>query len=144
MVVLGVDLGERRIGLAVTDALGVTARPLGAIEHRSLADDVLRVEEAAQRQGASRIVVGLPLNLDGTAGPAARRARRFANALRRRSSREVVLWDERLTTVEAQERLAGRREPGQSGRGSREPVDEVAAAVLLQDYLGRPRAREQR
>ena len=139
MIALGVDLGERRIGLAASDPLGLTARAVMTIPHVSLAQDVARVGEVARRQRAQRIVVGLPLNMDGSVGPAARRATRFANALRRNLSVEVVLWDERLSTREAQEALALKRGPGRE-RG--DDTDEVAAAVMLQDYLN-TQGREQ-
>ena len=132
MIVLGIDPGERRIGVAVSDPLGVAARPVRVIEHESLAADVARLAEIAAACKAETIVVGLPLETDGTAGLPARRARRFANALRRKSGLEVVLWDERLTSAEAEKALisAGRRP-----RDLRQLVDKTAAAVILQDYL---------
>jgi putative Holliday junction resolvase len=127
MIALGVDLGERRIGLAASSAEGTLARPLAVIEHRSLGEDVKSVGEVAARLGAQKIVVGLPLNMNGTVGPAARRARRFANALRRALGIGVELWDERLTTVEAEGIMGGGGPPGK--------VDKVAAAIILQSYL---------
>lgn len=132
MIVLGIDLGERRIGVAVSDPLGVTARPAAVVEHTSLAEDVACVGKLAAQRKAERIVVGFPWNMDGSTGPAARKARRFANALRRHLGLDVVLWDERLTTVEAEEALAaaGRR---REERG--ETIDKAAAAVILQRYL---------
>lgn len=133
MTVLGIDPGERRIGLAVSDALGVIARPVAVIEHKSLAEDVAQVATIAQRLKAQRIVVGYPLNIDGSVGPAARRARRFANAVRRISGVEVVLWDERLTTVAAEEMLGGGG--GSEPARTRDAIDKTAAAIMLQDYL---------
>lgn len=133
MTTLAVDLGERRIGIAISDSLGVAARPLTRVEHVSLAGDAARVAELAARYSAARIVVGLPLNLDGSAGPAARRARRFASALRKQTAAEVVCWSETLTTVEAQERVRGLGKTAQ--RQHQENLDRVAAAVILQDYL---------
>jgi putative Holliday junction resolvase len=147
VIVLGVDPGERRIGVAVSDPLGVTARPVSTVEHVSLAGDVARVVEIAQSLHAERIVIGHPLNMDGSVGRGARRAGRFANAIRRQSGMNVVLWDERLTTVEAEGILTHRHRVGQelascpdsrSGRRSahtREMIDKTAAAVMLQDYL---------
>ena len=150
MTILGIDPGERRIGIAISDPLGVAARPLVTIEHMSLAEDVTRVVEMASTHKAERIVVGLPLNMDGSAGPAARKAGRFANAIRRKSRLEVVLWDERLTTVEAEETLSNRRAgskpaPEEGRRAGPRPahvrdmIDRTAAAVMLQDYLNAQR-----
>jgi putative Holliday junction resolvase len=143
VIALGVDLGERRIGIAVSDRLGSMARPVTVIGHGTLKEDVARVGELAAHHQAELIVVGLPLNMDGSAGPAARRARRFANALRRELRIEVELWDERLTTVEAEETLAGRPVRLRSGllratvegRRRGQAVDSVAAAIILQGYL---------
>jgi putative Holliday junction resolvase len=129
---LGIDLGERRIGIAASDALGVAAQPVAVLERESLAKDVAAIGRAAERRGARVIVVGLPLSMDGTAGPAARRARRFAGALRRELGMEVHLWDERLTTAEAERGLI---EAGHRRSRRRELRDAVAAALILQGYL---------
>lgn len=130
--VLGLDFGERRIGVAGSDALGVTAQVLAVIERTSLAEDVARIGEIAEKRGAVRIVLGLPLNMDGSMSPQGRRVRRFANRLRRELELEVDLWDERLSTMEAERMLI---EAGES-RGARRAVrDGVAAAVILQGYM---------
>jgi len=134
VTILGIDPGEKRIGVAVSDPLGVTARPASTVVHASLADDVQRVVDLAGALGAVRVVVGHPLNMDGSVGRAARRARRFANAIRRQSGLDVVLWDERLTTVEAEEALSRRRTGTRPPRG-KEIIDRTAAAIMLQDYL---------
>jgi putative Holliday junction resolvase len=134
VTILGIDPGEKRIGVAVSDPLGVTARPVSTLEHVSLADDVAGVVGLAGALGAVRVVVGHPLNMDGSVGRAARRARRFANAIRRQSGLDVVLWDERLTTVEAEEALSRRRTGAQPPRG-KGIIDRTAAAIMLQDYL---------
>lgn len=139
MTVLGIDPGEKRIGVAVSDVLGVTARPVSTITHASLSDDVTRVVDLACKLGAERIVVGHPLNMNGSVGRSARRARRFANAIRRQSGLEVVLWDERLTTAEAEEALSGRRAGSQPVQRP-EIIDRTAAAVMLQDYLNAQRS----
>ncbi len=149
MSIVALDFGERRIGVAVSDLLGITARPLTVIERKSLDEDIARIAEIAQQRRAKKIVLGLPLNMNDTVGPQARRVRRFAGRLRRALEMEVVLWDERLTTVEAEEsssrgveetkRRGGDeiRRPG-SARGQQErrrDIDAVAAAIILQDYL---------
>lgn len=130
--ILGLDFGEKRIGLAISDPLGATAQPLEVIDRQSLADDIDRVGEIAARRDTSKIVVGLPLNMDGSVGPQARRVRRFAARLRRELELDVMLWDERLSSAEAERALLHADER----RSRRSEVrDAVAAAVVLQAYL---------
>jgi len=133
---LGLDYGTRRLGVAISDPEGSAARPLTVIVCESRAKDLERVRQIAEQCGASVIVVGLPLNMDGTHGPSARRARRFANAIRRQLELEVQLWDERLTTFEAEQQMM---EAGLSPERRKELRDAVAAAVILQDYLNSQR-----
>jgi len=140
MRVLGVDLGERRIGIAASDLLGVTAQPVGVLEAKSEAEDIARVRERAEERKAEKIVIGLPLNMDGSEGPAARKARQFAAALEREAGIEVELWDERLTTVEAERMLIA---ADQRRARRRQVRDRVAAALILQSYLDAHREREQ-
>ena len=132
MTLLGIDFGERRIGVAVSDELGVAARPLPVIERTSRAQDVARIGEIASHRKAHMIVIGLPLNMDGSAGPAARRAQRFAGLLRRELGMQVDVWDERLTTAEAERALIA---AGERRARRREVRDGVAAALILQSYL---------
>jgi len=136
---LAVDLGSRRVGLAVCDGAGSMAFPYAVIDRAAEGSrDAEAIARALAETGATTVVVGLPLSLDGTEGPAARQARQWAD---RRSEQladtEVVLFDERLTTVSAQSALhaAGRR-----GRKARATIDSAAATVLLQSWLdaGRP------
>ncbi len=129
---LGVDLGKARIGLALADDVLRTARPLTAVAHRSEADDLAAIADVAREYEVDRAVVGLPINLDGTEGPAARHARAFADRLGRALGVEVALQDERLSTFEAEGRL---REQGFSARDLRKRVDAEAAAVILQGWL---------
>ena len=140
MSALGLDCGERRIGVAGSDDMGLIARPLSAIERTSRAEDAARIGELASRRKAKTIVVGLPLNMDGSAGPAARRARRFARMLERELGLKVELWDERLSTAEAERALIAADE---RRARRREVRDGVAAALILQSYLdARQRNRE--
>jgi putative Holliday junction resolvase len=133
---LGVDLGRARIGLALADDVVRTARPLSAVAHRSQEADVAAIGEVVREYEVSTAVVGLPLNMDGTEGPAARHARSFADALARALGVRVELHDERLSSFEAESRL---RDQGFSARESRRRVDAEAAAVILQGWLdGRP------
>jgi putative Holliday junction resolvase len=136
MSVLGVDPGQRRIGLAVSDELELTARPLYAIESQGHRLDAARVAEIAAAQGVKLIVVGRPLRMSGEVGPAARRAQRLAQALRRATELPVELWDERLSTVEAERALI---EGEVSREKRRDLIDAAAAAIILQSYLDQAR-----
>ncbi|MFW6051563.1 MAG: Holliday junction resolvase RuvX [Myxococcota bacterium] len=127
---LGVDPGERRVGLAVADDDVGVAVPLRTVPGGARA--VREVKRAAEEEGAEALVVGLPLRLDGSEGTAARRARRFGDAIARETGLPVEWWDERLTTVAAERSLAA---AGVRGRDRRRVVDQSAAALVLQAYL---------
>ncbi|HEV2368503.1 MAG TPA: Holliday junction resolvase RuvX [Acidimicrobiales bacterium] len=134
--VMGVDLGERRIGLAVSDPTGRLASPAGVVERGADRDqDHARLAAAAAELEASSVVVGLPLSLSGAEGPAARRVRAEVDELRHRIGLPVHLHDERLTTVSATRAL---REGGGRRRRRRGDVDQAAAAVILQAWLDGP------
>jgi putative Holliday junction resolvase len=128
MRVLALDVGERRIGVAVSE--GLLATPHGVIHRRSKAQDFAAVARMVTELGAERVVVGLPLSLNGDVGPQARRVMRYAQALARALPVPVELYDERYSTVTADELLA---EGGRKRR--RTPIDAAAAAVILQEYL---------
>ena len=137
---LGLDLGERRIGLAVSDPAGAIAFPIGALERKGQAADVAALCDLIRERGVRRVVVGLPLHLDGRAGTGAAAARRFAEALGRACALPVELVDERMTTVIAERTL--REAPRGRGRGRRPEkgqVDALAAALILRTYLESPR-----
>ena len=129
---LGVDLGRARIGLALADDVLRTARPLSTLAHRSRSADVAAIGEVAREYEVSTAVVGLPLNMDGSEGASARHARAFADDLSRALGLEVELFDERLSSFEAESRL---RDRGFSARESKGRVDAEAAAVILQGWL---------
>lgn len=138
---MGVDLGSRRIGLALSDRDGVMASPLTMIERSARrAEDHARILELAEEHGVSTVVVGLPLTMDGEVGTAARRTLSEVDELRRLADGRVVVevHDERLTTVSAESALI---EAGMRRQRRRQAVDKVAAAVLLQDWLDRRRGR---
>ncbi len=171
MRVLALDYGRRRIGLAASDALGLTAQPLGTLERTNRRDDLRRLREIVRRHDVRRIVVGHPLRLDGTPGEMAAEAARFAARIEKQLGLPVELVDERLSSWEA-EQIVGlsttaagkpRRGEGRLGAGKKpvrrpsgaasqrrsqgarrprsERLDSVAAAVILRDYLERERAR---
>jgi putative Holliday junction resolvase len=126
---MALDVGERRIGVAISDPLGVNAAPLEVIEGLDPAGLRHYVEEMS-RQGVGLVVIGLPLTTRGEEGRQARVTREYARAIEEIEGIEVVLWDERFSTVEAERRL---REAGRSLKGRK--VDAEAAAVILQSYL---------
>ncbi len=127
------DWGERRIGLAVSDETQLLAQPLTTLIRRTGKRFPMKQLLALVNEHAvSGVIVGLPLDLEGSEGDAAAGARRLAADIARHSGRPVALWDERLTTARA---LQAVREMGGTTRGRKADVDALAAAVLLQHYL---------
>jgi putative Holliday junction resolvase len=130
---LGLDLGSRRIGVALSTSDGSLATPYEVITRsRDRSSDHRAIARLATDEGAEVLVVGLPLSLDGTDGPAATAARAEAEELQAATGLPVELWDERLTTVTAERQLAAL---DLDGRARRRVVDKVAAAVMLQAWL---------
>jgi putative Holliday junction resolvase len=127
-----IDLGKVRVGLAVADELGLFAHPRRYLDGGNPGRLVETLARLAAEEGIEVFVVGLPRSLSGEEGPAARRARQFAQKLEHRTGLRVELLDERLTTKEAMTRL---REQNLDGREARERVDSAAAAILLQSWL---------
>ncbi len=133
MPTVAIDLGRRRIGVAISaGAAALGAQPLGTIERRSFAQVVAELKSMLDGRGVERVVVGLPLNMDGSEGPAARAAREFAARIGEAVGVAVELFDERLTSFEAEERLKGL---GVSRRRRKPAVDALAAAVILDGWL---------
>jgi putative Holliday junction resolvase len=130
MPIVGIDFGRKRIGLAISDGHG--AYPVGIIERRSLRHDLVAIRSRLTDRDVSLIVVGLPLNMDGTEGASARAARAFAEHLASATGLQVEMFDERLTTVEAEERL---REVSASRAAKKAARDAIAAAVILEGWL---------
>jgi putative holliday junction resolvase len=134
-LVLGIDHGEARIGLAVSDELGMFAHPLETVPARDPKAALDRVVSIVAAKKIGMIVIGLPRNMDGTYGPAAIKVRAFAEDLKSRvASCEVSFVDERLSTVAAQKALHA---SGRNVKQSRSVVDQVAAQMILQTYLDR-------
>jgi len=134
--ILAVDWGERRIGLAVSDDLGILATGLPTLEIRGEAEAVARVADTIRTVEADSVVVGLPLTLKGERGEAARAVERFAEALRRATPVAVSLYDERLTSALAERRM---QERGEKSRGRKGKVDQGAAVALLEGWLAKLR-----
>jgi putative holliday junction resolvase len=130
--ILGVDLGEKRLGVALSDPSGTVASPFATIPHRSQRGDVERITALCREHEVAAVVVGWPRNMDGTSGLPARRAEAFAQVLRRALAVPVELWDERLSTVAADRALL---EGNVTRRRRRVLRDRVAAALILQAWL---------
>ncbi len=129
---LGIDHGEKRVGLALSDETGTFAHPFETWERKDPAKLLDRLAELVEREGVGEIVVGLPLHLDGREGASARRARKLAERLRERTGRPVILWDERLSSLAAERAL---RDAGVKAKDQKGRLDRVAAALLLSSYL---------
>lgn len=135
MRILALDVGDRRIGTAICDSDERLAVPLRVIERQDRETDLQSILALAAQEEVGALVVGLPLSLDGSKGPQARRTEAFAHQLSARTSLPVELWDERLSTAEA-ERYAARPR-----RGRRGASDALAAAIILQGFLDARRGR---
>jgi len=141
MKLLALDVGDRRVGVAISHATGLIPPPLNLIRRTSKVEDFAKIARLVCEQSAQAVIVGHPLNEDGSAGPQARRIERYAAALDEALQGEglavpIHMWDERMSTQRAQEAMiaAGRR-----ARDRRARIDAVAAAVILQDYLDEQR-----
>lgn len=134
---LAVDPGLKRVGLAACDEFGLTTRPLSQLAFRGLPELLLELEEIIRAEKFVKVLIGLPLHLDGQKSEAAKRSQKLAERLQHKLKQEnleceVVLWDERLTSFEAEQRL---RDRGKSKAKAKGELDSLAAQVLLEDYL---------
>jgi putative Holliday junction resolvase len=132
MTIAALDLGRRRIGVAVTDAASMGAYPVGIVERRALKKDLEAIAAMLRDRRVSTIVVGLPLNMDGSEGPATVSARKFAASIADALGVTVEMFDERLTSFEARERLADM--PARKGARKR-GIDALAAVVILEGWM---------
>jgi putative Holliday junction resolvase len=132
MRILAVDPGEARLGIAISDPSGILARPLTILKHTSRLVDAAAIAGLAAEHGAGRIIVGQALDEQGQPSYQGRRAAKLAGAIRTQTGLAVELWDESLSTQDA---VAARAAAGAGRRSRKEPVDDLAAAVILQSYL---------
>jgi putative pre-16S rRNA nuclease len=133
----GLDVGTKTVGVAVSDGLGLTAQPVTTLRRTSLRADLTELRRLAEHHSVEQVVVGLPLNMDGSEGPSAVEARRFGEAVARQLGLPVDYWDERLTTAAANRVLL---EADLSRARRKAVVDRVAAALILQGWLDARRA----
>jgi putative Holliday junction resolvase len=147
-VILAIDYGKKRLGLALSDEFGVTSRPYATWTRINRRRDLARLRELVKREKIRRIIVGLPLHLDGTPSEMSEEAKSFAMRVEKAIGLPVEMVDERLSSWEAQEKVSQmdskKRSRSSSGRG--EPakkilIDDIAAAIILRDYLDRLRTR---
>ncbi len=132
MRIIGLDYGEARIGVSVSDIMETIANPLDTIEERDREKQLEKVIEVVEREKAEKIVVGLPKRMDGSLGHRAEYTREFAEELAQRCSLPLVMWDERLSSSEAHRMLES---GGVSGKKRKTKVDKIAAVLILQTYL---------
>ncbi len=133
MRIMAIDFGDARIGLAVSDLLGMLCGEAWTMEEWNMERASKRISDEAKKRGVERLVLGLPKNMDGSEGPRAEKSREFREMLAADSGLEVVLWDERRSSIEAHAILhaAGKKE-----KNHRKTVDAVAASLILEGYLG--------
>jgi putative Holliday junction resolvase len=128
---LGIDIGDARVGVAISDELGMLAHPLETIPVKAGGVEK-RILSLAKDRDVQAIVVGMPRNMNGTFGPAAEKARVFIEKLKAEATCPVISWDERLSTVAAQRSL---QEAGRKAKDHRSVIDQVAAQIILQSWL---------
>lgn len=130
--ILSLDFGEKRIGVAVSDPLNIIAQSVGTIERKGTKNDLQKVGELVREYEAGKLIVGLPLNMDGTEGKSANRAMDFVKELKKAIKVEVEMLDERLTTAQGERIFL---EADMSRKKRKENLDKIAAQLILQNYL---------
>jgi len=130
--ILALDLGEKRIGVAVSDGLNITAQAVGAIERKGIKSDIRKIGDLIKEYGATKVIVGLPFNMDGTKGKSAKLAIDFANTLKEKLGVVIEMVDERLTTRQGERMLI---EADVSRKKRKKNIDKIAAQLILQSYL---------
>jgi len=128
---LGIDFGERRIGLAISDALGITAQGLPTLDTKKTKDIFTHLENIIKEKNVTKVVVGMPKNMNGTIGPKGMEVTEFMQELTKKTKIEVIPWDERLTSAQS---LKAMREMGTKQK-HKEVTDRISATLILQSYL---------
>lgn len=129
---LGIDYGERRIGLAISDITGTIATPLEVVPGNDPPQAAKQIAGIAEAREVSRIIIGLPMRMDGSHGPAAEKAKSFADLVRKQTDIPIAFWDERFSTLTAEQALI---EGGARRDKRKQVVDKLAAQIILQHYL---------
>ena len=131
-IILGLDIGDARTGVAISDELGIAAHPLCTIQRKSRKALLAELQELIAVHKVERIVIGLPLQLDGETGVQARKVKRFAEKLEQRVNLPIIFWDESFTTFEATQILQGTKK---RRKKRKQVIDQVAAVLILEGYL---------
>lgn len=131
---MAVDLGRVRIGISLSDLLGILASPYETYRAKTAEQDLIHIADIAQKNNVDEIIVGLPLNMDGSESEMSEYAREFCERLKEKTSAKIILEDERLTSLEADEILTA---CDKRGKKRKELIDQVAATLILQGYLDR-------
>lgn len=134
--ILAIDFGLKRIGVAVSDPLGITAQGLPTIVYERLPEALTKLEDIIVKYSIIKLVVGFPLNMKGETGTAAKNVKKFVEKLKEEYSLTTILWDERLTSVQAERTI---REIGKSPSRNKTKLDQISAILILQSYLDRVR-----
>src|SRR6266581_3433275 len=132
MRVMALDVGDKTIGVAISDALLLTAQPRPTLRRKDLPSDLEKLRRLADENEVHQVIVGQPLHMDGRESPQSQKVARFAEELHKVLDLPIVFWDERLTSFEAEQHL---EEMGLNWRQRREHVDKMAAMIILQNYL---------
>ncbi|TVP85412.1 MAG: Holliday junction resolvase RuvX [Alkalicoccus sp.] len=132
MKTLGLDVGTKTIGVAVSDALGWTAQGVTTIHRSAQEEDFKKLDEIIKEHEVSSIVVGLPKNMNGTIGPSGEFCRTFAEDIKEHTGLPIIMWDERLSTMAAEKMLVG---ADVSRKKRKKVIDKMAAVMILQGYL---------
>lgn len=138
-VLLGLDIGDIRIGVALSDELGVAAHPLCTLTRKNRKVDLIAISDLVSIHKVERVVIGLPISLDGSIGPQAEKVQNFAKRLGQVIDIPIEFQDERFTTAEAEDLL---RDLNKDRKEQKELIDEVAAVIILRDYLNQNRETE--
>lgn len=138
--ILAIDFGERRIGLALSDPLGITAQGLPTIDTKKIKDVFAYIKNLVVEKDVAKLVVGMPRNMNGSIGPQGEKVKKFIGKLAHKTEAEVIAWDERLTSVQS---LRSMREMGTKQK-RKEVTDRISATLILQSYLDSSRNKEKR
>ncbi|MGB7062356.1 MAG: Holliday junction resolvase RuvX [Candidatus Zixiibacteriota bacterium] len=138
--ILAIDFGERRIGLALSDPLGITAQGLPTIDTKKIKDVLAYIKDLVVEKDVAKLVVGMPRNMNGSIGPQGEKVKKFIGKLAHKTEAEVIAWDERLTSVQS---LRSMREMGTKQK-RKEATDRISATLILQSYLDSLSNREKR
>ena len=141
MRVMGLDIGSKRVGVAISDPLGITANPKDTFEYKDEEELIAKVKEQLEQFEAASVVIGLPVNMNGTVGKAAEKILQLVETLKKEVKVPVYVFDERLSTVMAEGLL---RDSNLSSRKRKKIIDAASAQIIIQDYLARTKAKNEK